>query len=117
GAGAAERTGSLDPASTADEVEVASGEAPGMVIDGVEADNGAAVPLSDGSSGRRHLPEEFWAQTTSGLVKETCRITSRLPKSDQNCTRSWKLCACRKLPPILPGSCGMVMPLSFNPPH
>src|SRR5438105_11040892 len=49
---------------------------------------GVAAVFSGGNSGRRHLPAAFCAQITSGLINETCRMTRRLLKSDQNFTRS-----------------------------
>ena len=88
GAGVSARAGSLGATATMG----ATGEA----ADGATAAGLVTCPLSlvtgfccaAGSSGRRHFPEEFCAQTTSGLINEIWRMTSRSPKSDQNCTRS-----------------------------
>ena len=76
------------------------GETAGLAV-GRRGWGGAA--FAGGKSGRRHWPAEFCAQTTSGWSNETCRMTRRIAKDDQNWTRNWKLCGLQKIPADLAG--------------
>src|SRR4051794_28963224 len=67
--------------------------------------------------GNRHFPSAFCGQTTFGLTRDTSLITSLREKRDRNRTLNRNVFASRKCFGPAAELCGIVMPLSSNPPH